>query len=170
MRVFCCVSSNFTYLLYPEREILKLNLPKFKDCNLSWCHLPACTKIMSEVKNLVFMSLIFGLAGCITQYAWVKSSDPLADDSVDLYECANLAVSSGAAYTQSDYQAPPAINAGPFSNEGCYNPNVSNVNCLSSTPQSMIPQTFNSQFGEDAYQRFVDKCMNERGWRKSRVK
>lgn len=126
---------------------------------------------MFDIKKiLVFMFLMVTLVGCNPQYSWVKSSDPLADDSEDLYECTNLAVSSGAVYTQSDYQAPPAINAGPFSNEGCYNPNVSNVNCLSSTPQSTIPQTFNSQFGEDAYQRLVDRCMNARGWSKSRVK
>lgn len=122
---------------------------------------------MSDIKKtLVFMSLIFALAGCNPQYVWVKSSDPLADDSVDLYECTNIAVSGGAVYSPSDYQAPPAINAGPFPNEGCYNPNVSNVNCLSSTPQPLVPGAFGSQFGEDAYQQSVDRCMNARGWKK----
>jgi hypothetical protein len=122
---------------------------------------------MIDIKKTIgFMSLIMLLLGCNPQYSWVKPSNPHADDSVDLYECTNLAVSGGAVYTPSDYQAPPAINAGPFPNEGCYNPNVSSVNCLSSTPQPMVPETFNSQFGEDAYQRSVDRCMSTRGWKK----
>ena len=125
---------------------------------------------MTNTKKLAsFVVLLVALGGCATNYTWIKPADPTADNSVDLYECTNLAVSSGAVYNQSDYQAPPAINAGPFSNEGCYNPNVSNVNCLSSTPQSMVPETFNSQFGEDSYHRFVDKCMNARGWKKKPV-
>ena len=126
---------------------------------------------MMVIKKTACLVLVLSLLqACSTSYTWVKPSDPSADDAVDLYECTNLAVSSGAVYNQSDYQAPPAINAGPFSNEGCYNPNVSNVNCLSSTPQPMVPQTFNSEFGEDSYNRFVDRCMSARGWRKTPAK
>ena len=119
---------------------------------------------LTNLSIWVYLSLI---SACSTQYTWVKPADPQADYAVDLYDCTNLANRSGAVYNQSDYEAPPAINAGPTSNSGCYDPNVSNVNCLSSTPQSLVPQTFNSEFGESSYEIFVDRCMNAKGWQKT---
>lgn len=107
------------------------------------------------------------IAGCSTQFTWVKPSDPKADYSEDLYDCTTLTNQSGTVFNQSDYTAAPAINAGPTPNSGCYDPNVSNVNCLSSTPQSFVPQTFNSEFGESSYNASVDRCMNSRGWKKT---
>lgn len=106
------------------------------------------------------------LQGCSTVYTWVKPGEPKADYSEDLYNCTSEANRSGSVFNSTDYRAPPVISESPFSNAGCYNPSVSDVNCLSTTPQSSIPQTFNSQLGESSYQIFVDRCMKAKGWKK----
>ena len=96
---------------------------------------------MSNAKWLVIIStLVLLIQGCATTYVWVKPGDQGADDAVDLYNCTNDANRSGAVFNQSDYQAPPVVSESPFSNAGCYNPNVSDVNCLSATPQSLVPR------------------------------
>ncbi len=122
---------------------------------------------MLKAKRILSISAIALLAqGCATTYTWVKPGEPGADDAVDLFNCTNDANRSGAIFNQSDYQSPPVVSESPFSNAGCYNPNVSNVNCLTATPQSLVPQTFDSQFGESSYQLFIDRCMRSKGWQK----
>ena len=119
---------------------------------------------MRSKTTIFYLSLLLLLCACATNYIWVNPTNPAADYQIDLYECGNVANQSIPVYNASDYVAPPVINVGPTPNLSCNEIDGSSVNCFSATPQSPIPLTDGQRFGEDDYQKFIDSCLNKRGW------
>ena len=114
--------------------------------------------------TIFYPSLLWLLCACATNYIWVNPTKPSADYQIDLYECGNLANQSIPIYDASDYVAPPAINVGPTPNLSCNEIDGSTINCFSATPQPVIPLTDSQEFGQDNYHKFINYCLNKRGW------
>jgi hypothetical protein len=110
-----------------------------------------------------------GLTACTAKYFWINPDYPNANYAADEYECTNLANRSVPVFDSSDYIPPPAIDLSPSPNLGCNNPNVSPVNCYSSSPQSVVPLSDKALLGQTTYQLFVEQCLHKKGWQKDKV-
>ena len=121
---------------------------------------------MLKITKFLSVLLLLVLLGCAAQYTWTNPQQPSANYAADEYECTTLANRTVPIFDSSNYVPPPAINEGPRANLGCNNPGVSPVNCFSSTPQSVIPLSDNQLLGQTTYQRYVEQCLQQRGWQK----
>jgi hypothetical protein len=116
------------------------------------------------VNPIFYLCILVLVCACTANYIWVNPTRPSADYQIDLYECGNIANQSIPVYNASDYVAPPVINVGPSPNLSCNEIDSSPVNCFSATPQSPIPLTDSQRFGKDDYHKFIDLCLDKRGW------
>jgi hypothetical protein len=122
---------------------------------------------MFNCAKYLFIVFAFFLIACSTQYDWINLTQPNANYASDRYECANLANRTASAFDSADYIPPPAINEGARPNLACNSPNLSPVNCFSSTPQSAIPVSDSQLLRQTTYQRFIEQCLNKKGWQKN---
>lgn len=117
----------------------------------------------------LFTLIPFFLIACSAQYNWTNPTQPSANYISDEYECSNLANRTMPVFDSTDNIPPPAINEGSRPNLACNNPNISPVNCFSSTPQSVIPLSDSQLLRQTTYQRFIEQCLNKKGWKKNRL-
>ena len=124
---------------------------------------------MFNCAKYLFIVVLFFLIACSAQYNWTNPTRLNANYVSDEYECTNLANRTVPAYDSTDYIAPPAINEGARPNLACNNPNLSPVNCFSSTLQSVIPLSDNQLLRQTTYQRFIEQCLYAKGWLRNKA-